>query len=276
MIRNTKRITSGIKENKYGLLFLALTALLFLAAIFLPGKALAAGNHVMNPDGVLSESEASKLQEQLDKVSSKHGVDVVVLIWKDPSAETSMRAADDYYDYNGYSENGILFMVGSDSRKWAISTRGTCIPAFTDAGQNYITSDLKEYLGDGNYYDAFKKFADYADDYLKQYEKGKPYDSGNLPKKPFKGIRDGIISILAGLGIGFGRASILKSETKTVKEAKSAAGYLVNTNITGGNEFLKHREFRRIERSTSSGSGGGSSTHTSSSGATHGGSEGSF
>ena len=139
---------------------------------------------------------------------------------------------------------------------------------------NNMRDQIKDYMSDGDYYSAFKEFARLADDYLKQAKTGKPYDKGNLPKKPFKGLRDAFISVLGGLGIGFGRASLLKAETKTVKEAKNARGYLTGVQITGAYEIMTHREFRRIERSSSD--GGGSSTHVSSSGSTHGGSSGSF
>ncbi|MBR6171893.1 MAG: TPM domain-containing protein [Eubacterium sp.] len=261
-------------KNKRDLLFLVLAGLLFLAAIILPQPLSAAGNHMVDDAGILSSSDASKVAQKLDEVSSKYNVDVVVYTVKNLNGETPLAAADDFYDYNGYSENGIVFLISMETREWAISTKGTCIRAFTDAGQSWLMDQIKPYMSDNNYYDAFRTFADYAGDYMKQYEKGKPYDSGNLPKKPFKALRDGIISILAGLGVGFGRASMLKAQTKTVKAATNASGYLKDANILGGSERMIHREFRRIERSSSG--GGGSSTHISSSGSTHGGSSGTF
>lgn len=254
---------------------MAFAILLFLAGIFLPGTLQAAGNHVVDDAHAITSGEASEVAAMLDKTSSAYGVDVVIYTIPSLGGSDATSVADDYYDYNDYGPDGILFLVSTESRQWAISTRGTCIRAFTDAGQAYIIDQIKDYMSEGNYYSAFKEFAKLADDYLKQAKDGKPYDKGNLPKKPFKGVRDAIISILGGLGIGLGRASLLKAETKTVKEAKNATGYLADCQITGAYEYVTHREFHRIERSSSSG-GGGSSTHTSSSGATHGGSSGSF
>ena len=262
------------KLDRHSILFLAFAAFLFLAAIFLPKPAAAAGTKVVDDAGILSSSQVQQLTEKLEKVSSAHNVDVVIYTNQSLEGYDAKLYAADFYDYEGYSENGIVYMLSMEGRDWAISTKGTCIKAFTDAGQNWITDQLRDLLHENNYYDAFMKFADYADDFLKQYEKGKPYDSGNLPKKPFNGIRDTIISILAGLGIGFGRASLLKADTKTVKEAKNATGYIAGSEITGASDYLVHTEFRRIERSSSG--GGGSSTFTSSSGATHGGSSGKF
>ncbi len=261
--KNDRRIKS---------IFFGFMAFLFFAAIFLPGHAGASGTHLVDSAGVLSSSESDKLMSKLDKISSSHNVDVVIVAVDSLDGKTAQAYADDYYDYNGYSNDGILYLMSKGDRKWAISTKGTCIRAFTDAGQAYITDNITEYLSDGDYYSAFDKFADYTDDYLTQYEKGKPYDSGNLPKEPFKGLKNGLISILAGLGVGFGHASILKADTKTVKKARNATGYLTGSNITGANEIFLYSEFHKIERSE----GSGSSTHISSSGSTHGGSSGSF
>jgi uncharacterized protein len=262
--------------GRHGVIFLLFALFLVVSALILPGRALGAGTHVVDETGTtLSSSEISDLTKKMDKVSSDHNIDAVIVVTDSLNGKYPIDAADDYYDYNGYQENGILFYISMKERQYAVSTKGICIKAFTDAGLEYITDDMAENLKENEYYKALKKFADYAEDYMKAYEKGKPYDSGNLPKKPFKAVRDGIISILAGLGIGFGRVSILKAQTKTVKEARNAAGYLTNAEVTGGYEVLTRREHRHIERSTSSG-GGGSTTHTSSSGATHGGSSGSF
>ena len=275
-------VKSGVKgriaSSRYGIhgvMFLVFALFLLVSALILPGNVLGAGNRVVDETGTLSSSEISDLTSKLDKVSSGHNIDAVIYITGSLEGKLAQDVADDFYDYNEYQDNGIVFMISTVDRKWAISTKGTCIKAFTDAGQKYITDDMTEDLKENDYYGALKKFADYAEDYMKAYEKGKPYDNGNLPKKPFKAVRDGIISILAGLGIGFGRVSILKAQTKTVKEARNASGYLRSAEVTGGYEILTRREHRHIERS-SSGSGGGSSTHTSSSGATHGGSSGSF
>ena len=270
-----KRIASS-RYGIHGVIFALFALFLIISALIIPGNVLGAGTHVIDETGTLSSSELSDLTKKMDKVSSDHNIDAVIYITGSLNGRLVTDVADDYYDYSGYQDNGILILISTTDRQWAISTRGTCINAFTDAGQKYIADDILDDMKESNYYAALKKFADHTEDFMKAYEKGKPYDNGNLPKKPFKAIRDGIISILAGLGIGFGRVSLLKAETKTVKEAKNASGYLTNAEVTGGYEVLTRREHRHIERSSSGSGGGGSTTHTSSSGATHGGSSGSF
>ena len=75
-----------------------------------------------------------------------------------------MAYADDFYDYNGYgygdSRDGILLLISMEERDWRISTCGYGITVFTDAGQEYISDKFLPYLSDGDYSEAFTKYAD--------------------------------------------------------------------------------------------------------------------
>ena len=53
-------------------------------------------------------------------------------------------------------------------RNWAIATHGYAIEAFTDAGQEYIMEQVKPYLSDGDYNEAFQMFAMECDDFIMQ------------------------------------------------------------------------------------------------------------
>ena len=255
------------------LLFAILT--LFLMAV-IPDISFAAGSgsRVVDNAGLLTESQRNDLSNKLDNISSKYGVDVVIYTDTTLNGKTPQACADDFYDAGGYANDGIVFMLNMEDRDWAFSTKGFGITAFTDAGQEYIFENIKSYLSDDLFYKAFDKFADYADDFIKHAKDGKPYDKGNLPKKPFALVRDAIIAVLAGLGVGGLRAGSLKSETQTLKRATKASSYLQgNVMLTGQNEVFRGSRMAPVQRS---GGGGGSSTHTSSSGETHGGSSGKF
>ena len=260
------------KTRKKILIMAALTLILML---IMPGSTFAAGEgtRVIDEANLLSDSEKSSLSSRLDSISSKYGVDVVV--YTDTSLYDMTPEALADYMCEQYSDDCIVFMVNMEAHDWWISTRGFAITAFTDAGRKYITDDITPYLTDKEYAKCFDEFANYADDYLDKAKQGKPYDSGNLPKKPFKAVQDGIIAVLAGLGAGGIRAGSLKAETKTVRKATKASTYLTgNLMIQGNNEVFTGS--RMVPRTQSSSGGGGSSTHVSSSGVTHGGSGGKF
>ena len=119
---------------------------------------------------LLSEDEYSQLKEHIDTVSEKYTFDVVIVTEKSIGDKTPTEYADDFFDYKGYGEgdnhDGILFLLDMENRKWAISTTGAGIPYFTDYGQERIMDDVKPYLSDGEYYDAFDTFVTMCDDYI--------------------------------------------------------------------------------------------------------------
>ena len=226
----------------------------------------------------LSSDELDTLSSKLDDISDKWGVDVVCVLDTDYESYTysATSYADDYYDYNGFRNDGIALAVFTVSREWAISTKGSAISTFTDKGQSDIISDIKSYMSNGDYYEAFYKFADKCDEYL-QYEK----DNGKAKTDSSgKNLIIAIaISVVIGVIVGFIGSGIMKSKLKSVKFQSGAANYVVpNTfNLSNAQDVYLYSTVTKTKRESDSSSGsGGSSTHSSSSGSMHGGSSGSF
>ena len=225
-----------------------------------------------------SSDELDTLNSKLDDISAKWGVDVVCVLDTDYESYTysATSYADDYYDYNGFRNDGIALAVFTVSREWAISTKGSAISTFTDKGQSDIISDIKSYMSNGDYYEAFYKFADKCDEYL-QYEK----DNGKAKTDSSgKNLIIAIaISVVIGVIVGFIGSGMMKSKLKSVKFQSGAANYVVpNTfNLSNAQDVYLYSTVTKTRRESDSSSGsGGSSTHSSSSGSTHGGSSGSF
>lgn len=231
--------------------------------------------------GLLSDKEADKLEEKLDQISEEHGCDVVIAVANTTDGEDIQTFTEDFYDYAGYGQgeekNGIILLVGMEERQWYISTSGDAVSAFTDAGLDYISDDFTGYLGKEKYNKAFTKFANLSDKFLIQAEKGEPYDTGNMPKKsvsPFWIFADLVI----GAVLAFIWGSAKKSKLKSVKKQVAAQEYTRpgSLNLTMNmDRFINRTVTSRVIQKNQS-SGGGSSTHTSSSGNIHGGKGGSF
>ena len=232
---------------------------------------------------LLSEDEYSQLKEHIDTVSEKYTFDVVIVTEKSIGDKTPTEYADDFFDYNGYGEgdnhDGILFLLDMENRKWAISTTGAGIPYFTDYGQEKIMDDVKPYLSDGEYYDAFDTFVTMCDDYINTAITDEPYDVDNQPKTiiPIYYIIFGGVGI--GALVGFIVVLIMKSKLKSVRMQPLASSYVKS----GSFKLTEHSDlylYRNISKTAkpkdNDSSSGGSSTHTSSSGTSHGGSSGSF
>lgn len=226
----------------------------------------------------LSSDELDTLNSKLDDISDKWGVDVVCVLDTDYESYTysATSYADDYYDYNGFRNDGIALAVFTVSREWAISTKGSAISTFTDKGQSDIISYIKSDMSNGDYYEAFYKFADKCDEYL-QYEKDKGKAKTDSSGKNL--IIAIAISVVIGVIVGFIGSGIMKSKLKSVKFQSGAANYVVpNTfNLSNAQDVYLYSTVTKTRRESDSSSGsGGSSTHSSSSGSTHGGSSGSF
>lgn len=230
---------------------------------------------------LLTETEENELLAKLDEISERHQCDVAVVTVLSTEGKTPMDYADDFYDYNGYgmgeNADGILLLISMEDRDWWMSTSGFGITAFTDAGLNYISEKFLTPLGDGKYAEAFETYAKYCDEFLTQAKTGEAYDTGHMPKGTVAPIWI-LIDLAIGWFAAFIMASVKKNKLTSVRKQYTAEDYVVPGSLqlyVNTDRFMfANTTTRHIERDT--GGSSGSSTHTSSSGNTHGGSGGKF
>ena len=251
-----------------------LTVLLVLTIFVLPVSA--ASPRLADEAGLLSGTECATIEKQLDELSAQYGLDVVIVTTQSTGGSTPMEYADDYFDYNDYAPDGVLLLVSMEKGDLWISTTGYGITAFTDAGIAYIGYQIVPYLSDGEYAGAFTAFADLCDQFLAQAKAGDPFDTHNLPKEPFKPVRNVIVALVIGLTAAFFATGSMKKKLKSVEQKAQANDYVSpgSLQITQSRVFHLYTHLDRREKAQSS--SGGSSTHTSSSGTTHGGGGGKF
>ncbi len=230
---------------------------------------------------LLDDEQEEELEARLDQISEDYDCDVVVDIEESIDGMDPTDYADDFYDYNEYGmgddKSGILFMLTMSERKWAISTCGEAISIFTDAGQEYITDNIVPYFSDGDYYEGFMQFADLCESYIIQAQEGEPYDVGNLPEEDVSFGISFLIALVIGFAIALVISLVMRRGMKTVQMKPDAADYMEERSLhinRSRDTFLYHNVTRTAKPKDED--SGGSSTHTSSSGGTHGGSSGSF
>ena len=242
-------------------------------------------NRLTDAAGLLTDDEYFALLDRLDEISERQGCDVVIITVAELDDDyTPTEFADDVFDYYGFGlgedRSGILFLLSMEERDWAISTRGYGITAFTDAGQKYIMNKIKGDLSDNNFAAAFNTFADQCDLFLTQAKTAEPYDNKNLPVSITDLICEFLLCFVIGVIPALFITNGMKSKLKTVHKATQAGNYTVpdSLNLHESRDMFITRYISKSVRQTSdsSDSSGGSSTHTSSSGATHGGSSGKF
>ena len=227
---------------------------------------------------ILTAEFENELQRELKRVSEKHSLDVAILTVNDIGAKTATEYADDYYDYGGYSDDGILLLVSIGARDWAVSTKGYAITVFTDAGIDYFMEDVLDSLSSGDYETAFRKFVSYCDNYAESAENDIIYDVGTLPKGDFPFLTYVIIALVIGFVIAFIVTMVMKGQLKSVRFAPNASSYIKSGSfkLTESRDLFLYSTVTKTPRPQNNSNSGGSSGHISSSGSMHGGRSGKF
>ncbi|MBQ9531894.1 MAG: TPM domain-containing protein [Eubacterium sp.] len=264
------------------------TFIITLVILILPLSAYAKADYVVDNGNLLSEAEETALEEQLNNISEKYSFDVVALTVNSLEGKSAQEYADDYYDNNGYRYDGCLLMISTD-RDWSISTKGYGITAITDYGIEVIEGEvIKPYFGEDNWAGGFQKYAGIVDEFLAEAKNNCAYDVDNTYTnengKTYKkgknwdlSAKSALISIVVAAVIAAVVVLIVKGNYKPVRFKADAADYLVDGSLHLTSEYdrflYSNVTKTKIESESSK---GGSSTHTSSSGSTHGGGSGKF
>lgn len=228
--------------------------LLMCAVLILPVSA--KSSQVLDIAAVMTNEEAISLADQLPDC----GLDVVILTVPNLMGSTAEEFADDFYDNNGYGENGVLFLLDMGSRQWHISTSGTAIEALSDRDLMKIEESVIPYFSEGRFYDGFCRFLDILPDYLSN-----DADSGiNI-----------LLSLLIGAAVAGIAVLVMRGTMNTKKPQHSAEGYTVDNSY----HLRQHLDlflYSNITKRARPKENSSSSTHRSSSGRSHGGRGGSF
>ena len=264
---------------------------LFLCLLIIGSLSLTASatsGFVIDQAGLLTSNEIETLEADAQAFQDTYGLDLVYLTVNSLNGKFARDYADDYYDENGYGEDGVLFLLAMEEREWYISTSGSAIYALTDYGLTEIENTVVPYLSNGQYYEAFCQFQATLPRFLDAYDQGHPVD-GYVP-----GYRENVVyyepqrsvNLPLSLVIGFIAAAavvlIMCSSMNTKRKQYSAGDYLKRDSY----RLRLHRDMflysnvskvRRQEENHGGGHrGGGSSTHRSSGGRSHGGRGGRF
>ena len=215
----------------------------------------------------------------------------------------------------GYNDDGIMLVVDMGMRECALTTHGTAIDIFTDYNLSQLEAAFIPYMADDDFTNAFiayyeeciNIFDDY-NTYLNDYDgEGNVYipsddgygynDDGVMGEDYYEepaasklseifSLQWIIVALIIGIAVGFFYTLYLKSQLKTVSFKPTATDYVIpgSFTLTGHRDVFLYRNVKKTPKpkeNTSAGGrgssfGSGSSTHTSSSGRTHGGSRGSF
>ena len=275
-----------------------LTALL-LAILLMSGLTLSvsadSGRYVVDDAGLLSSEEAASLEDAAAALSASYGIDVVILTVDSLGSSGAQDYADNYYDNNGYGEDGILFLLAMEEREWYISTCGSMIYALTDYGIQQVGEQVLPYLSYSYWYEGFCCYLESLPYYLDAYADGKPVDGyADYSGDYYHGEQEEVIyypeeeesnlpmALLIGLATGGVSLGIMRSSMNTKRPQRSASVYLKDGSwrLSVDRDIFLYSQVSKTRRQNNSSGGGrpggGSSVHRSSGGRSHGGGGGRF
>ncbi len=214
---------------------------------------------------LLTDSEEAELTEKLFSFCDKYEMEIAVVTVNDLDGKSAGAFADDFYDYNGYgygeNNDGLLALYKDGDygdREIYITTHGKAISKFSDADIDYILDEMIFYLSTGDYAWAFDSFVNES---INVVEVSVP-----LFWIPLS-LAIGIVGVFIVL-------KIMASANKSVVRKVDAKDYVRSGSmvLTGSYDNFLFNNVSRVARpKNTSTSGGRSSTHTGSSGRTHGG-----
>lgn len=233
---------------------------------------------VFDEAGLLTDAEYYELTDRLEEIRNKFSTDVAFVTTAQLVSETAQASADDIFDYSGYGygseKQGILLYICSDSRLYALSTHGDdTIKKLNDDAIEYIEEKMLPLLKQDDYAGAAMAYAEACDMLLQTAADGKPYEA---PKSVASIILTYVIAIAIAAAIAFFMMKNKLAQMKTATAKKEANDYVKpgSMNVTFANDIFLYSNVTQTAKPKNNDSS--SSTHTSSSGETHGGSSGSF
>lgn len=291
---HSKLNASGVRPSC--LLVLVLAAILFIAA---PSYVYAAAGRdnterVLDQANLFTAKEKEGLEQQVKAGQDASGMDLVVLTISDADGKTAQEYADDYYDEHdfgtGSDHSGALYLIDMDNREIAVSTLGRMTRYLTDERVDRILDAAYKKVSEGQYAASAQAAIGGITAYVKtgipdgQYnydsETGK-VDSYNPRSITWYNV---LFALVAAGVIALLPCIATRNQYKMRTEHRQALNYRMS--YRSGSAFAFHNANdlfvnrivtrRRIQRDSNSSSGPGglsgrSTTHTSSSGRSHGG-----
>ena len=248
---------------------------------------------------VFTQEEESKLQQMCSEVGKELGMDLVIVAARNLGGMHERDYADDFYDYGGYKESGVLYLIDLDHDGVWISTAGLALVYIDNVDVENLLDDVWVGFERYDYYKSADDFVDSVEELVGEKKEDRDfkkledlwYNGGYTDYEDFKEVyskeiyeayETNILTTFKNPFACIGIAAVIALITVLVMCGSSGTRMTADgrTYMTNGSFGILHR-FDRFTHTTttshkvSSSSGGGSrghsSSHRSSSGRSHGG-----
>lgn len=227
---------------------------------------------VVDNADILTDEEEAYFLERCQAFTDEYKCEIAIVTITDLEGKTAQEYADDFYDYNGYgygeNKDGLLclYLDGEEGQRNAtLTTSGT---AQMNIGDDEIEDILLAIAGSakfGEFKDAFDWYIDLSEEAVK-------------PVPPLFWL---LICLAVGMVIGLIITNSMASKNYSVHKKETAADYVREGTlmITGRNDIFRNTRVNvtpKPKSNSGKSSDSNGSTHTSSSGRSHGGGSISF
>lgn len=224
---------------------------------------------------LLTEEEEKQLYDKVKEFIANTNLDLAIVTINTNVKDSTQEYADDFYDYNDFSIDGLAFVIDMQNRIFYISTAGKAMLYYNDYRIEYILSALDQEMYNHEYFNACNTlisqlteyynhgFSDNADKYV-------VIGTQIYRKTPYL-----LLSIIAVVSAIIGTL-ILALRNKKIKLATNSNDYFDNKSfeITKDTKEFISSNTSRVYIPPADSDGGGSSGggfHSGSSGSSHGG-----
>ncbi|MBQ4059459.1 MAG: TPM domain-containing protein [Lachnospiraceae bacterium] len=284
-------------------LFSVMLLSVFLLMTFIP-SAYAYENYLVDDSANLFDDfQKEEILSSLQNFAIDTSFSAAAVTTYDSEGKTSQSYADDYYDNlvvsDGWSQDGILFLIDMDNREVCISTMGECISVFAYSVDYIIDSGYDE-LVNGDYSDCIIQMIDTAKScVITDDDSGEEYYPDEYVLGDYYGYSDGFydgeniysetvsktnridlgniaVCIVISVVIAAITVFAVKSQYKNTGKGDEFDSDDVVLNLTGSNDTVISRNVvtTRVPKNNNSNhrhGGGGGVSHRSSGGFSHGG-----
>ena len=213
---------------------------------------------------LLTDSQEKEIISILDSKSEENEFDIAILTVDYADYSSIESFADDFYDDNGYGYgndfDGVIFVVNMADSEWTVSTCGSGENIIDDIALDEIEEICIPYLSAGDYYSAFTSFINITEEYIVDYN-------------TFPFISNLFFSVVVGFVLSLIVVSVMKSKLKSVRKQIYSGAYMKENSfaVAESRDVYLYSHVTRTAKPKNN-----SSSHTSSSGRSHGGRSGKF
>lgn len=236
----------------------------------LENKPLILKAYFMDSEELVTGDDFSEVMTRLIEVSDKHQFDVIGLS-KAIVGDYAAKEAADYFEDNQYgygeSRDGIILLISKESNHEGIAALGRGESMFPDEIMDYILDEVDVYRLNGQYKEAYLRYADLIEQELEnpgtlKAAKQARDDAEAKANMPMRIVKEVVVALVLGFLLAFIPTGVMSSKMNSVHMQNNASNYMVPGSMNVRTErdiFLYNTvtKTKRVKQNSSSGGGGG-------------------